>query len=776
MVSSRSLFLRKATVLTTLLVGYFFACILQSNLWGNILSPANAFAAAGVLFYTFLRLDDYKSVRISMLFFSISCMFWGIADVIWAVLAFWEVDPSENVIIWVLYSLTNLFLIMSFGLFVTIQFRKWSAAQLIADAVTAGLAGGAYVWIIFFNRDMTVFGQLMQLDFTSITSVGIDILLATGIFTWLISIRTRNIPKYLLLIAIGVNLFALVDLLYYYLDLRGAYIPNSLVDFSYIFSLYCIALGALWKNCLNQNKEVFFQLKNIGFKKRWTYFLTFPISMLIISSTGLIKTEITYTDYAFFAALVVLNWSFSRYIQMAIENERLLGIEKRGNEVLELKVAEQIKELLYLANQDTLTALSNRRCFMGILNESIQTIRPQETLALMMLDMDRFKTINDSYGHDAGDKVLIEFANRLTVWNRIGATIARLGGDEFGFIFKGNYLLDDLSKICLEITDIFSEPILIGGTKMDVSASIGVSILSKQTSDAKTLMKNADIAMYQAKAQGYNKYQLFDPVLCESAVNSSKIELLLRQVDVEKEFELYYQPQFSLPNKELVGAEALIRWKSRGNGYIPPNAFIPVAEKIEYIARIGKWVMTQSVQQAVAWNRKVEHPFKIGMNISPRQLNDDAFLSILVMLIQQTGIDASWLDVEITESTMISQTDKVQDVFNMLKKIGVSVSIDDFGSGYSAMGYLNKYAFDRIKIDKSLIDNIVAYNLSGINIVKSIIDMSKSLGIKTIAEGVETDDQLDTLIRLGCDQVQGYLLGRPVPANEFERIFMGIKK
>lgn len=497
--------------------------------------------------------------------------------------------------------------------------------------------------------------------------------------------------------------------------------------------------------------------------------------MVLFEVTHLISVKLTYADFALYAILIFLHWSFSRYIQISIENERLLNLQKAANESLEQKVAEQVKELVYLANQDTLTSLNNRRYFMSTLNESVDAIRPRETLALMMLDMDRFKTINDSFGHDAGDKILTEFASRIAEWNRFGATIARLGGDEFGFIFSGCFTLEELSDICRQITEICNTPILIGGNEIDLTASIGVAVLSPEANDAKTLMKNADIAMYQAKARGYNKYQFFDPVFGEDTINSSKIELLLRQVDVEKEFELYYQPQFSLPDKELVGAEALIRWKSHGNGYIPPNAFIPVAEKIEYIAKIGKWVLGESIRQAVTWNEKLVKPIKIGINVSPRQLNDGTFLDILRMLIQESGATASWLDVEITENTMIHETDKIQSVFNMLKALGVSVSIDDFGSGYSAMGYLNKYPFDRIKIDKSIIDNTVSYSISGVSIVKSIIDMSRSLGIRTIAEGVETEEQLDVLINLGCDQVQGYLLGRPVPAEDFERLFMKVK-
>jgi EAL domain-containing protein (putative c-di-GMP-specific phosphodiesterase class I) len=341
-------------------------------------------------------------------------------------------------------------------------------------------------------------------------------------------------------------------------------------------------------------------------------------------------------------------------------------------------------------------------------------------------------------------------------------------------MFIGRYTQKEIDNFCSQIVDFCSKPVSIDGNVLDITVSIGVALLSPEVNETNALMKSADIAMYQAKARGYNRYQFFDQLLSQDVINSNKVEMLLKQADIEKDFELYYQPQFSLPGKKLLGAEALLRWKHAQYGYIPPNVFIPVAEKIDFIAKIGKWVLMQAIRQAMAWNHHQSIPIKVGINISPRQLNEDAFIDVLKTLIMNSDVDTAWLDAEITESTMIEETNKVYAVFDALKSLGISISIDDFGSGYSALSYLNKYPFDRIKIDKSLIDNISSYNISGVHIVKSIITMAKSIGIKTIADGVETEDQLDVLMELGCDQVQGYLLGRPVPAQEFENKFMNL--
>ena len=237
-------------------------------------------------------------------------------------------------------------------------------------------------------------------------------------------------------------------------------------------------------------------------------------------------------------------------------------------------------------------------------------------------------------------------------------------------------------------------------------------------------------------------------------------------------FELFYQPQFALPGKELIGAEALIRWNNPEHGYIPPNIFIPIAEQIDYILKIGKWVMQETFRQSIAWNKLYGIRLKIGFNISPKQLKDEGFVSLVKSLVKESGVTPEWIDAEITESIMMDDIGLVNDTFSAFHELGISVSIDDFGSGYSALGYLNKYPFDRVKIDKSLIDNVNAQNISGANVVRAAINMAHASGIVSIAEGVETQEQLEILGELGCDQVQGYVLGRPVPAEVFEQRYI----
>jgi EAL domain-containing protein (putative c-di-GMP-specific phosphodiesterase class I) len=278
--------------------------------------------------------------------------------------------------------------------------------------------------------------------------------------------------------------------------------------------------------------------------------------------------------------------------------------------------------------------------------------------------------------------------------------------------------------------------------------------------------------MYHAKLQGYNKYQFYNPSIDKDFKKLAKVESLLRQVDVEKDFKLFYQPQFSLPDLKLIGAEALIRWESPELGFIPPNVFIPIAEEIDYILKIGTWVMEETINQIKKWNSHYPLQMKIGFNLSSKQFKDKGFVSLLETLITSANLDPDCVDVEITESMMIDDEAYVNNIFASLKKLGVSISIDDFGSGYSALNYLNKYPFDRIKLDKSLIDDLSKEKTNSINIVQAAINMAHASGIQTIAEGVETKEQLDILIDLGCDQVQGFLLGRPVPPNIFEEKFL----
>jgi diguanylate cyclase (GGDEF)-like protein len=491
---------------------------------------------------------------------------------------------------------------------------------------------------------------------------------------------------------------------------------------------------------------------------------------LLFTVTGAVNTRLDIIDFVSFSMSILLYWGFGKYVQISLEKEALL---RRQNEMLEQRVAEQVSELSFLANQDTLTTLFNRRYFISRLEDTIRTIDQDDLMAVLLIDLDRFKTINDAHGHDVGDNVLAELSSRMLAWNHYGATIARLGGDEFAVMLAGKYMQKDIEDCCIQIVDICRKPIAIDkNTSLTLTMSVGIALASYGGCDVKTLMKRADIAMYSAKSQGYNRYQFYNPIIDLDFKQNLEIEALLKQTDIEKNFILYYQPQYSLRDLKLIGAEALIRWENQELGYIPPDVFIPIAEEADHIFQIGKWVMQETIHQSKLWNSSYPLQLKVGFNFSPKQFNDIGFIRLLETFISAENLDPRCVDVEITERAMIKDEYQVREIFKKLKKMGVSVSVDDFGSGYSALSYLNKYPFDRIKIDKALVDSISPYSATGNNIVKAAINMAHAAGIQALAEGVEDREQLEILKELGCDQVQGYLLGRPVPADVFAKRYI----
>ena len=695
----------------------------------------------------------------------------GIADIVWAIISASGGIPGDNAILCILYLLTNCFFAFSLVYFAVHQFRKWDLVQFGLDIFISAYLGIILLWILFAHKDIDVLRTIIASDITSIFSIITDIIIGVTIMAWFLSIRGGKMPGFLNIFAVGLFLFAFADMLYYYVDFYEIYDSNGLIDILYILSFVIIAFGALWKTYKNSSIVDLFVVTNIGNKGKWLCLLAAPLVMIVFTVTGIIPIRLDVGDFFAVGGPMLFYLAASKYVQISLEKEMLL---KQNNFILEQRVAEQVGELTFLANQDTLTTLFNRRYLMICLNETIESARSNELIALLLVDIDRFKTINDTFGHDVGDKVLIDLSYRMIAWNNYGATIARLGGDEFAFMLTGKYSQKDVVEICTEIIDLCRKPFDIGSNELSVTMSVGVAYCFDNSCTGKSLLKHADIAMYRAKSQGYNKYQIYDAFMSRDFKKSVEIEVLLRQTDADKDFELFYQPQYALPGKELIGAEALLRWKNNEHGYIPPSDFIPVAEQIDYIHKIGKWVMQETVSQSITWNRMYNFPLRIGFNISPKQFNDESFTGFIKSIITDSGVNPAWIDAEITESIIMSEDDRatLDNAFSAFHELGISVSIDDFGAGYSTLSYLNKYPFDRIKIDKSLVDSINSRNISGANIVRAAINMAHAAGIQTIAEGVETQEQLDILIELGCDQVQGYLLGRPVPADVFEQRFV----
>ena len=442
-------------------------------------------------------------------------------------------------------------------------------------------------------------------------------------------------------------------------------------------------------------------------------------------------------------------------------------------DITQYKAAEnKIQELAFY---DPLTGLPNRRLLQDRLGHVFSSSsRHQDYGALLFIDLDNFKTLNDTKGHSVGDMLLIEVAKKLLNHIREADTVARFGGDEFVVLLEklGNNLEQAaaISKtVCEKILEALNEFVWLDSYQYHGSASIGICLFHSNEISIDELFKNADTAMYQAKADGRNKMCFFDPDMQKSLQARALLEIDLRLALTNDQFKLYYQMQ-SDNNGNIVGAEALIRWKHPVNGLIPPMEFIPLAEKTGLIIPIGKWVLETACTQLKVWeSSKHTRHLKLAVNVSPRQFYEPDFVDSVIDTIQKTKINPNKLKLELTESLVLDDVQDTISKMQVLKKIGVSFSLDDFGTGYSSLSYLTQLPFDQLKIDQSFVRNI-GVTARDATIVQTIIGMANNLGMEVIAEGVETESQLEFLKQETCSVYQGYLFGKPVPLEEFETL------
>jgi len=461
-----------------------------------------------------------------------------------------------------------------------------------------------------------------------------------------------------------------------------------------------------------------------------------------------------------------------------------------SHNVTEIKRSEE--KLKHLAFHDPLTNLPNRLHFVDrIMLEISHAKRSGNMFALVFIDLDNFKKINDTFGHQMGDVLLQSVAQRLTKCLREGdsittredhikyidKTVCRMGGDEFIIIVPG--LLDPkFTRIVVNrILEIFKVPFIIDEHELYITSSIGIALYPTDGEDPETLIKNADIAMYRAKDGGRNNYRFYSPSMSELTVELVKLENALHHALKHNEFIIYYQPKYDLSSNALIALEALVRWKSHiDGGIIAPDKFIPIAEETGLIIPIGEWVLNTVCKQTQQWHEKGYPMLGVSVNISARQFQDRNLVKKIRAILEETGINPNTLELEITESTMMQNIDSTIKILDELKKIGISISLDDFGTGYSSLKYIKKLPIDKLKIDQSFIRSMIPDD-DNAAIVAAIITMAKQLGIKVIAEGVETEEQLSFLKDKKCDEVQGYLLCRPLPLAElFELLRKQYKK
>jgi diguanylate cyclase (GGDEF)-like protein/PAS domain S-box-containing protein len=428
------------------------------------------------------------------------------------------------------------------------------------------------------------------------------------------------------------------------------------------------------------------------------------------------------------------------------------------------------ERLNYLAQYDSLTGLPNRTLFRDRLEQGLSHAqRSPRPAALLFIDVDRFKEVNDTLGHAIGDKLLQQVAERLKACVRSGDTVGRFGGDEFGVILMDLAKPGDAGLVAQKINDSLAQPFDIDGHQIFVSASIGITLYPADAADAGTLSMNADAAMYRAKEKGRNNHQFFTPEMNERAMQRMEMEASMRRALQQSEFALHYQPKVDLASGEICGIEALLRWSHPQKGPVSPAEFVPILEDTGLIIPVGEWVMREACRQIGAWQKAGLMAPPVAVNLSARQFQDKGLEDKIRAIIAESGIDPTLLQLEITESLLMNDPKAAERILLALKDAGVKLSIDDFGTGYSSLAYLRRFPLDVLKIDRAFIKDIVG-NPDDAAITLAVISLAHSLMLKVVAEGVETEAQVNLLTQHGCDEFQGYFFSKAVPASELEAL------
>ena len=434
------------------------------------------------------------------------------------------------------------------------------------------------------------------------------------------------------------------------------------------------------------------------------------------------------------------------------------------------EVRETQRQLNFMASYDALTGLPNRHQLNLRLTKALSDAhKKQQRVALLFLDLDRFKNVNDTAGHAAGDMLLRDVSGRLNSCIRSTDLLARLGGDEFVIIVENVPDAQFLRDLGERVLEKMRNPFVIDGNEYHLGTSIGISVFPHDGNDTATLMRCADSAMYHAKESGRNNYQFFTTELNVRAQHRYALETNLRRALTEQEFLVYYQPKICLQTSRIVGAEALVRWQMPGMGLIPPTEFIPISEEIGLILPLGRWVLEQVCQQTSAWRAELAPDIVVSVNISPKQFQDPSLSKFIEQTLQETKLPPSALQLEITEGLLMGELDLLLPVFEAIKNLGVSISLDDFGTGFSSLSYLQRFPIDNLKIDRSFIHKIPA-NQDSVVLTHAIIAMAKALGMSVTAEGVENAEQMLFLTDSGCQEMQGFYFSQPLPVEQFEKL------
>jgi len=759
----------------------------QRLIYSDISSPiTDLLASVALLIAAKESAGHSKRLGLAWAMIGLSALAFAVGDVIWAILELGLSEPPFPSLADAFYLINYPFLLAGVLLLPeepatgTEQFKKMLDATVVLVAALLGLWNFLIGPIVASNADYPLLEQVILLAYP----VG-DFVLLWALIRIIYRRSEREaedaVPTFLLAGSLTVTIVA--DCIYTYQALLGTYASGGLLDIAWRISILMIGLAGISQVvALRSSKSTGEFPRRLEFLVGKVKTITpyFSYLWLIAAYTLLAASRTTPLPMGFLplscAVGGIICLVLLRQIITLSENKKLnvqlqTQTYELQNEIMERRTVEQ--RLTYDSLHDAMTGLPNRVLFLDRLGQAIAYCkrRTEYTFSVLFVDIDQFKVINDSLGHLTGDQLLIAAGKRMNACLRESDTVARLGGDEFAILLEITNEKSSVSKIAEKVQEALKLPFKLDGHELYITASIGVVVSVADYLYPEEVLRDADIAMYQAKAQGKARFEVFDIQMRSHVFSRLEMEQELRAALEDREFQIYYQPILSMKSDQLVRFEALIRWAHPTRGVLLPGEFLPIAEESGLILPIEKWILNEACAQLKKWHEKYPslQNVSVNVNVSNKLFSQLNFVEEVVKALQTNSLKAEALKLEITENVLIRNYAAANEVFTKLRNLGVQLEIDDFGSGYSALGYLQHFPISAIKIDKSFIDEI-GKNPRGIELIRAIISMARELGMEAIAEGIETSEQLKQLKSLACNLGQGFFLSKPLDKASAEQM------
>ncbi len=766
----------------------------------DLSAPVIDLVAAGSLFFAAQKsIQSSKRMAYAWYALGAALLAYVIGDVFWSISELYQESPLVTSLSNLGYLLFYPLFFVGISLFPTKKLSLLERVKITLDLSIIMIAATLAVWIFIIgpivgpNPDENV----RDLWLTIAYPIG-DLIIFFALLVLINNLNQKTNRRPFMILAAGMIIMIVTDMIYTHQSTLGTYSSGGILDLGWIFSNVFISISGIYMalvvNSRNESSVLQSTLSNLQ-EKPESKIITTLSYIWVIGAFFLLRLyhhseAIINSNALFFSVSGIIGLVITRQIITLNENNNLLSKLTEalnvGNqhvselnqsnlslqqEIIKRKQAE--KQLSHDALHDGLTGLPNRVLFMDRLSHAIQLTKREPKLhySIFFLDIDNFKTINDTLGHNFGDKTLIEIGKRVKCCIRAIDTVARLGGDEFIILLEQTANKNSVIEVVERISTSLNQPFSYKNKESQISCSIGVVLDIAEYTDSDDVLRDVDIALYRAKEKGKSQYEVFTFEMRTLAMSRLELEGDLRKSISNNELFLVYQPIYDLAQNKIKGIEALIRWRHPLRGLVMPSEFIPYAEESGFITQLGDWVMFEACTQLRKWHQiypTMQH-LTMNVNVSGKQIKQIDFVDKVKKILNMTGLNPNRLILEITESSFVEHQGIIDGLLTDLRQLGVVFSIDDFGTGYSSLGYLKNFSVESIKIDKSFIDEIVN-NAKGFEIVKTIIEMAQKLGIKTVAEGIENTDQLKKLQTLTCNFGQGYYLSKPVLGNQIETI------